>query len=1092
MKKMRKLLALLLALVLTLGCLTAWAEDDAPDTPEPSRSAPAAGGVTVEAEKSGDKIDVTVTDSDAIQQTHNEQYNAGIDGVKVESTGTDASPVSVEIDGANEGLQGEVNAAFSEAGGNSADDLGSVTVNIGTDGKSNVTETVTGSDSGAYVSGIRVQKGDNVPAADVTVNAGDVTVTTEDNSGTMYVFGVRIDDNSGQSDTEVNVGKVTATTDKGEAKGISATVNNSGTNTVIAGQVEVSGGGTQTGGVWLRAADGANAKNTVTVGEADAGNGGDGDSQPDAIHVVGTGSNAYGVNSTANGGTNETTVNGAITAEGKKTYGVCSTANGGANETTVNGAITAKGTGYNTYGIFSEAKNGGVNETTVNGAITAEGNEFTLGMEAKDDGNGRDQNTITVIGGINAKGNGHTEGINVYGNASNTVIVQGAVNVTDVLAEYGGAWGVAVTGNAKVATGAISTTASAVSYGLYISSNTGKQTSVAVNGDVTAEADSKGYNNGATIVGSGESDLLVDGTLSSSDTAVNLGPSANSDNTTLTVWAVKENADGAAVQAKNDNADRTKAKALEEKINYIVKVAEAWKDVLTNAVITTANKNTVSVDWDTATITHGTTEDGGNYDYHTAVEGEDVTVDVSELNLSEGQVLDGVYYYCDDEDDSQNSGLVTEKVNGVFTLVMGKIGDLRGKMRLGLKTHCEHEYKVTRTKEPTCTADGTDLYKCKYCADQYEETVAKLGHDKVHHDGQAATCTEAGWNAYDTCSRCNYTTYEDIPALDHAPGEPETESAVAPSCTSKGSRVTVVKCTRCGEEIRRETEEIPVDPEAHASAVTVIENETEPNCTEAGSYDEVERCGDCNAELSRRTVETDPQGHVPGEAVKENEIAARPGKAGSYDEVVYCTVCGAELNREKKTVPALPGSEPEEEKEQPAKADGAEKAALVYVEAPELHGIKSAERPDMAGALGSIGGGIGSGAAVSVKIVDEEKLVPAEQLAAFDALGLSDRLGIAMALLGCGEGELSADGAALLAEIGEAIEAMSDDEKAERQAAIDRCFQPRLVVVDDAEHAGVGIELEIREGAELSYERYTFFEDEDGWKLFRIETGEYK
>jgi hypothetical protein len=39
----------------------------------------------------------------------------------------------------------------------------------------------------------------------------------------------------------------------------------------------------------------------------------------------------------------------------------------------------------------------------------------------------------------------------------------------------------------------------------------------------------------------------------------------------------------------------------------------------------------------------------------------------------------------------------------------------------------------------------------------------------VSHDAQAATCTEIGWAAYKTCSRCDYTTYEEIAALGHKP-----------------------------------------------------------------------------------------------------------------------------------------------------------------------------------------------------------------------------------------------------------------------------------------------------------------------------------
>ena len=40
-------------------------------------------------------------------------------------------------------------------------------------------------------------------------------------------------------------------------------------------------------------------------------------------------------------------------------------------------------------------------------------------------------------------------------------------------------------------------------------------------------------------------------------------------------------------------------------------------------------------------------------------------------------------------------------------------------------------------------------------------------HNLVSHDGLAATCTSAGYEPYDTCSGCGYTTFTEIPALGH-------------------------------------------------------------------------------------------------------------------------------------------------------------------------------------------------------------------------------------------------------------------------------------------------------------------------------------
>ncbi len=82
------------------------------------------------------------------------------------------------------------------------------------------------------------------------------------------------------------------------------------------------------------------------------------------------------------------------------------------------------------------------------------------------------------------------------------------------------------------------------------------------------------------------------------------------------------------------------------------------------------------------------------------------------------------------------------------------------------------------TKDPTCTEKGRTIYTAEFVngifskQEKVIENVDALGHDRVHHAGQAATCTKAGWKDYDTCKRCDYTTYAKIPALGHKWGAP--------------------------------------------------------------------------------------------------------------------------------------------------------------------------------------------------------------------------------------------------------------------------------------------------------------------------------
>lgn len=89
----------------------------------------------------------------------------------------------------------------------------------------------------------------------------------------------------------------------------------------------------------------------------------------------------------------------------------------------------------------------------------------------------------------------------------------------------------------------------------------------------------------------------------------------------------------------------------------------------------------------------------------------------------------------------------------------------------------------------TCSAKAV----CEVCGGEYGEKDSN-NHDLVQHEAQAATCTKPGWNAYDTCSRCDYTTYAELPALNH---DLVNHDAQAPTCTEKGWNAYET-CSRLG------------------------------------------------------------------------------------------------------------------------------------------------------------------------------------------------------------------------------------------------------------------------------------------------------
>ena len=87
----------------------------------------------------------------------------------------------------------------------------------------------------------------------------------------------------------------------------------------------------------------------------------------------------------------------------------------------------------------------------------------------------------------------------------------------------------------------------------------------------------------------------------------------------------------------------------------------------------------------------------------------------------------------------------------------------------GKATMTGHDWDDGRiTTLPTCTEIGVKTFTCKNCNGTRNEDEPALDHDLVAHDAQHPTYYSAGWNAYETCTRCEYSSYEIVDAL----GEP--------------------------------------------------------------------------------------------------------------------------------------------------------------------------------------------------------------------------------------------------------------------------------------------------------------------------------
>lgn len=141
--------------------------------------------------------------------------------------------------------------------------------------------------------------------------------------------------------------------------------------------------------------------------------------------------------------------------------------------------------------------------------------------------------------------------------------------------------------------------------------------------------------------------------------------------------------------------------------------------------------------------------------------------------------------YCREVDTAKcTGGKATCTAKAVCKVCGGEYGE---------KDLNNHALVHPHAKAPTCTEIGWDAYDlCVRCGYTTRKELPAQ-HDLKQHAAKAPTCTEKGWNAYETCSRCDYTTYAELPALNHD----YQAVTVAPTCEADG--YTVFTCSRCND-----------------------------------------------------------------------------------------------------------------------------------------------------------------------------------------------------------------------------------------------------------------------------------------------------
>ena len=147
-----------------------------------------------------------------------------------------------------------------------------------------------------------------------------------------------------------------------------------------------------------------------------------------------------------------------------------------------------------------------------------------------------------------------------------------------------------------------------------------------------------------------------------------------------------------------------------------------------------------------------------------------------------------------------------------------------------------HDMMHHDAKAPTCTEIGWDAYEtCQRegCTYTTKVELPALKHKLVHHDAKAPTCTEIGWEEYDTCSRCDYTTKVELLALKH---DLVHHDAKAPTCTEIGWN----EYDACQREGCDYTTKVEIPAPGHDYTEKVVK----PTCGKGGYT--LHTCKNCN------------------------------------------------------------------------------------------------------------------------------------------------------------------------------------------------------------------------------------------------------
>ena len=211
-----------------------------------------------------------------------------------------------------------------------------------------------------------------------------------------------------------------------------------------------------------------------------------------------------------------------------------------------------------------------------------------------------------------------------------------------------------------------------------------------------------------------------------------------------------------------------------------------------------------------------------------------------------------------------------------------------------------HDIEEHEAKNPTCVSPGNLHYvactRCDYTT--YEEIpIAPNGHLLKYFEEKAPSCKEVGWYAYERCSLCDYTTYAERPVTAHTYTDASDATCngcdfvrdlgcshsvtviligYAPTCTAQGL-TDGVRCKGCEAILT------PQEPIAATGHTKEQHTGKAPTCT-AGGYAPYETCRNCSYSTYEALA-------ALGHDERQHAAQAPTCEAIGWDAYVTCSRC---------------------------------------------------------------------------------------------------------------------------------------------------------------------------------------------------------